>query len=133
MIADAEKWGGRMTVVKYESNTDNKSSDKSTTETRLYLTSLPTDTPELGSLVRTHWSIESMHWGLDCNLQQDRIRRKSAKSARNLDTIQRTVYSVFSIWKRLRKKRADRRKGMAELMRYVSASFTKLIHFLLQK
>ena len=38
-----------------------------------------------------------------------------------------------SIWKRLRKKRADRRKGMAELMRYVSASFTKLIHFLLQK
>ena len=95
MIADAEKWGGRMTVVKYESNTDNKSSEKSTTETRLYLTSLPTDTPELGSLVRTHWSIESMHWSLDVNLQQDRIKRKYIKSARNLDTIQRIVHYTF--------------------------------------
>ena len=133
MIADAEKWGGNMTVVKYESNTDNKSSEKSTTETRLYLTSLPTDTPELGSLVRTHWSIESMHWSLDVNLQQDRIKRKYIKSARNLDTIQRIVHSTFSIWKRLRKKMTDRRKGMAELMRHVAAGFTKLIRFLLQK
>lgn len=133
MIADKEKWGGNMTVVEYESEMVRKSTGARTTERRLYVTSLPTDTPLLGAIVRSHWSIESMHWGLDCNLQQDRIRRKSAKSARNLDTIQRTVYSVFSIWKRLRKKRADRRKGMAELMRYVSASFTKLIHFLLQK
>ena len=133
MIADAEKWGGRMTVVKYESNTDNKSSEKSTTETRLYLTSLPTDTPELGSLVRTHWSIESMHWSLDVNLHHDRIKRKYIKSARNLDTIQRIVHSAFSIWKRLRKKMTDRRKGMAELMRHVAAGFTKLIRFLLQK
>ena len=133
MIADAEKWGGNMTVVKYESNTDNKSSEKSTTETRLYLTSLPTDTPELGSLVRKHWSIESMHWSLDVNLQQDRIKRKYIKSARNLDTIQRIVHSAFSIWKRLRKKMTDKRKGMAELMRHVAAGFTKLIRFLLQK
>ena len=133
MIADAEKWGGNMTVVKYESNTDNKSTKKSTTETRLYLTSLPKNTPELGSLVRTHWSIESMHWSLDVNLQQDRIKRKYIKSARNLDTIQRIVHSTFSIWKRLRKKMTDRRKGMAELMRHVAAGFTKLIRFLLQK
>ena len=133
LIADKKKWGGNMTVVEYESETVRKSTGARTTERRLYVTSLPTDTPLLGAIVRSHWSIESMHWGLDSNLLQDRIKRKSSKSARNLDTIQRTVYSVFSIWKRLRKKRADRRKGMAELMRYVSASFTKLIHFLLQK
>jgi len=48
-----------------------------------------------------------MHWGLDVNLQQDRIRRRYGRAARNLNTIQRIVYSVFSIWKRLRKKRAD--------------------------
>ena len=62
-----------------------------------------------------------------------RIKRRSSKSARNLDTIQRIVYSVFSIWKGRRKKRADRKKGMAELMRHVSVSFTRLIRFLLQK
>ncbi len=30
--------------------------------------------------------------------------------------IQRMVYSVFSIWKGLRKKRSDKRKGKAELI-----------------
>ena len=74
-----------------------------------------------------------MHWGLDVNLSQDRIKRKSLKSARNLDTIQRMVHAVFSIWKGLRKKRSDKRKGMAQLMRQVSMSFTKLLHFLNQK
>ena len=133
MIADKEKWGGNMTIVEYKSETIKKSTGVRTTEIRLYVTSLPVDTPLLGAIVREHWAIESMHWGLDCNLQQDKIKRKSGKSARNLDTIQRIVFSAFSIWKRLRKKRSDRRKGLAELMRHVSTSFTKLIRFLCQK
>ncbi len=74
-----------------------------------------------------------MHWGLDVNLLQDKVKRKSAKAARNLDTIQRMVYSVFSIWKGLHKKRSDKRKGVAELMRHVSMSFTQLMRFLYQK
>lgn len=133
LIADSRKWSGNMTVVEYESDAIRKSTGRCTVEKRLYVTSLPVDTPLLGAIVRTHWSIESMHWGLDVNLKQDRIRRRSGKSARNLDTIQRIVHSVFSIWRRLRKKRADKRKGMAEIMRHVSASFTKLICFLRQK
>lgn len=133
LIADSRKWGGNMTVVEYESDVVRKSTGRGTVEKRLYVTSLPVDTPLLGAIVRTHWSIESMHWGLDVNLKQDRIKRRSGKSARNLDTIQRIVHSVFSIWRRLRKKRADKRKGMAEIMRHVSASFTKLICFLCQK
>ena len=102
-------------------------------EKRLYVSSLPTDTPALGHLVRSHWSIESMHWGLDVNLMQDGIRRKSPRAARNLDTIQRIVFSVFSIWKGLRKKRSDKKKGVAELMRHISMNFTKLLRFLSQK
>ena len=133
VVADKEKWGGNMTIVEYKSDTVEKSTDKHTTETRLYVTSLTTDTPRLGSIVRSHWSIESMHWGLDVNLLQDKVKRKTSRAARNLDTIQRIVYSVFSIWKGLRKKLCDKAKGMAELMRYVSRSFTRLIHFLCQK
>lgn len=74
-----------------------------------------------------------MHWSLDANLLQDRIKRKSTKAARNLDTIQRIVYSVFSIWKGLRKKHSDKKKGLAELMRHVSMSFMRLLRFLCQK
>ena len=133
IIADKEKWGGNMTVIEYESDTIKKSSGAQTTEKRLYVSSLPSDTPALGSLVRDHWSIESMHWTLDYNLLQDRIKRKSERAARNLDTIQRIVHSLFSIWKGLRKKRDDKRKGMAELMREVSMGFTRLLRFLRQK
>ncbi len=133
MIADKEKWGGNMTIVEYVSETIKKSTAAHTTEKRLYVTSLPVDTPQLGAIIRAHWSIESMHWGLDRNLLQDSIKRKPGRAARNLDTIQRIVYSIFSIWKRLRKKHSDKEKGMAELIRMVSTNFTKLIQFLNQK
>ena len=133
IIADRQKWGGNMTIVEYEADTVRKSTGVRTTEKRLYVSSLPADTPALGHFVRSHWSIESMHWGLDVNLQQDGIRRKSPRAARNLDTIQRMVFSVFSIWKGLRKKHTDKSKGVAELMRYVSMSFTRLLRFLSQK
>lgn len=133
IIADKKKWGGNMTIIEYESSTVKKSTGVHTSEKRLYVSSMPTDTPQPGSIVRNHWSIECMHWGLDHNLQQDNIKRKSARAARNLDTIQRIVYSVFSIWKGLRKKQSDKNKGMAELIRHISMSFTRLMRFLSQK
>ena len=133
IIADKKKWGGNMTIIEYESSTVKKSTGVHTSEKRLYVSSMPTDTPQPGTIVRNHWSIESMHWGLDHNLQQDNIKRKSTRAARNLDTIQRIVYSVFSIWKGLRKKQSDKNKGMAELIRHISMSFTRLMRFLSQK
>ncbi len=133
LITDKDKWGGNLTVVEFVSRTIKKSTGAETTETRLYVSNLPVDTPWFGKAVRNHWSIESMHWGLDFNLLQDSIKRKSTKAARNLDTIQRIVYSLFSIWRGRRKKLSDKAKGLAELMRHVSMSFTKLLHFLSQK
>ena len=122
-----------MTIVEYEARTVRKSTGVRTSEKRLYVSSLATDIPTLGHFVRSHWSIESMHWGLAVNLLQDSIRRKSHRAARNLDTIQRIVFSVFSIWKGLRKKRSDKKKGVAELMRHISMNFTKLLRCLSQK
>lgn len=133
LIADKDKWGSNLTVVEFVSHSTNKSKGTETTETRLYVSNLPVDTPWIGNAVRNHWSIESMHWGLDFNLLQDSIKRKSTKAARNLDTIHRIVYSLFSIWKGRRKKLSDKAKGLAELMRHVSMSITRLLHFLSQK
>ena len=133
LIADKEKWGGNLTIVEYISDTVRKSTGEYTTEKRLYASSLPANTPFLGAYIRNHWSIESHHWCLDHNLLQDKVKRKYANAARNLDTIQRIVCSVFSIWKGRRKKKSDKRKGMTELMRHVAMSFTKLIQILSQK
>ncbi|MDE5877134.1 MAG: ISAs1 family transposase [Muribaculaceae bacterium] len=133
IIAEKDKWGGNMTIIESHADTVRKSTGVHSSEKRLYVSSLPTDTPALGAIVRKHRSIESMHWGLDFNLRQDHIKRKSAKAARNPDTIQRIVHSLFSIWRGRRKKRSDKAKGIAELMRYISMSFTRLMRFLSQK
>ncbi len=133
LIADKEKWGGNLTIIRSHYDTVKKSTGKQTSEERIYITSLPVCRPNLGMLVRDHWSIESFHWSLDRNLLQDDIRRKSQKAARNLDTIQRIVHGLFYIWKGRRKKKADKAKGVAELMRVLALSFTKLMRFLSQK
>lgn len=133
LIADKDKWGGNLTVVEFVSHCTRKSTGAETTETRLYVSNLPVETPFIGRAVRNHWSIESMHWELDFNLLQDSIKRKSIRAARNLDTLQRIVHSLFSIWRGRRKKLTDKAKGTAELMRFVSRSFTRLVRFLSQK
>lgn len=120
-------------MVEFISLSIKKSTGAQTAETRLYVSNLPVDTRWIGMAVRQHWSIESMHWALDYNLLQDSIKRKNSNVARNLDTLQRIVYSLFSIWKGRRKKRIDKAKGMAQLMRHVSKRLTILLQFLSQK
>jgi len=68
-------------VVEFVSRCTKKSTGTNTTETRLYVSNLPVDTPFIGKAVRNHWSIESMLWGLDFNLLQDSIKRKSYKKS----------------------------------------------------
>ena len=133
LIADKDKWGSNLTVVEFVSHSIKKSTGAETAETRLYVSNLPIDTKWIGKAVRSHWSIESMHWDLDFNMLQDGIKRKSAKAARNLDTFHRLVLSLFAIWKGRRKKRSDKAKGTATLIRSVSMSITKLTRFLNQK
>lgn len=132
-VVDKEKWGGGLTIVEYHSHTIKKLTGEEASEKRLYATSMPVDTPDLGLIIRRHWSIESMHWGVDRNFLQDSIKRKYARAARNLDTIQRLDFSILSIWRGLRKKRVDKEKGNAELMRYLSMSMIRLMRFLGQK
>ncbi len=68
IIADKEKWGGNMTIMEYKAETVRKKTAIHTRGKRMYVSSLPTDTPSLGSIARHHGTIGSMHWGLDVNL-----------------------------------------------------------------
>lgn len=93
LVADKEKWDGNLTVVEFESDTVKKSTGTHACEKRLYASNLPADASQLGAVIRSHWSMESMHWDLDSNFLQDKIKRKSMKAAGNLDTLQRLVGS----------------------------------------
>ncbi len=112
LIADREKRGGDLTVVEFESETAKKSTGAHTGETRLHISSLHADASWLGAVIRRHWSVESMHWPLDCNFLQDKIKRKTTRAARNLGTLQRIVHALFAIWRGRYKKRSDKAKGI---------------------
>ena len=89
IIADKEKWGGNLTAVEYESDTIKKSTGAHTSERRLYVSSLPTDTPALGSFVRNHWSVESdaLGAGQKSAARQDKaeVSQSSSQSRHNTE------------------------------------------------
>lgn len=133
LIADREKWNGRLTVIEMLTSAEKKSGGHCASEQRLYISSLDGTAKQLGLITRQHWSIESMHWDLDYNLRQDSIKRKTGRAARTLDTIQRMVLAILAIWKNKRKKVADKIKGTAEIIRELSLNLTKVLHLLAQK
>ncbi len=95
-LSDYDKWPGLRSVCLVESKrTINK---KTTTEKRLYLSSLPIDSEMALSFIRGHWGIENrVHYKLDVALNEDYSRARSGNAARNLSTVRRIVLNVISI------------------------------------
>ena len=133
LIADREEWNGNLTVIEILTSTEKKSDGRSTSEQRLYISSLDSSAGRLSQITKQYWAIESMHWDLDRNLRQDSIKRKAERAARNLDTIQRMVLALIAVWKNRRKKISDKQKGTAQIIRELPVSFTNVLHFLAQK
>jgi predicted transposase YbfD/YdcC len=86
-IANTSAWKGIQSVVRIDS--ERKTKDKTTVETRYYITSLPPDAKKINKAVRTHWGIENkIHWVLDVTFREDdsRVRKDNGpqiKSALN--------------------------------------------------
>lgn len=132
-IKDRDKWNEDFSVIEILTSTEKKSDGSFASEQRLYLSNMKGSAELFNKITRLHWSIESLHWSLDRNLLQDKIKRKTEQAARNLDTIQRIVLNIIAIWKNRRKKVADKQKGVAEILRELSMNFTKTLQFLNQK
>ena len=113
---DLQKWSNVLTVMDVVVTSEKKKDGTKTEERRIYITDLRREANVLNAISKKHWGIESYHWSLDTCQKQDGIKRKTAKAARNLDTIQRMCLSIISIWRRKRKKIKDRLKGYTEIV-----------------
>ncbi len=69
--------------------------DKTTTETRLYISSLKSDVNRFAEGVRSHWGVESMHWTLDVSFQEDQCRKRMEKSAANFAVIRHVALNLL--------------------------------------
>ena len=107
-------WKGLASIVAVTACRTIKKNKRTTTETRLYISSLPPNPERLGAAVRAHWSIENkLHWSLDVTFHEDACRIRKDHSAQNLAMIRRTVLNML---RRDNSKISLKRKRLKALM-----------------
>lgn len=94
------------TLLRVVNRTEYK--DKCTTDARYFICSAPRDVARLAQAVRGHWGIESMHWLLDVEFNDDLSRYRSGHGAKNMATIRRFALGLV---------RANKTKGSVKTRR----------------
>jgi len=94
-LEDKNKWAGIQSIAMIESIRE--TNDKTETETRLYIASLPPDAKSLNKIVRTHWSIEnSLHWVLDVVFREDDSRIREENAPMNMAIIRHVSLNLIN-------------------------------------
>jgi predicted transposase YbfD/YdcC len=94
------------TVVKVDAQTEYR--ERSTSDTRLYISSAALDIERLAKAARGHWGVESMHWLLDVEFGDDLSRYRSGHGAKNMATVRRFALGLI---------RANQTKGSIKTRR----------------
>ena len=82
-LADRPRWPGLRSVVRVDAT--RTLGERTTRETRFFISSLPPDAALLARVVRSHWAIEnSLHWVLDVAMHQDQTRIRTDHAPENL-------------------------------------------------
>lgn len=75
------------TIVKVDTTTEQ--ADRSSSDTRTYISSAPLDIERLATGIRGHWGVESMHWLLDVEFKDDLSRYRTGHGAKNMALVRR--------------------------------------------
>ena len=88
---DKTNWKELRQVIKVERKSENPHTGKTSKDTRYYISSLETCSPERGLYIsRKHWSIENqLHWRLDVTFKEDANRTRTGHAAQNLALVRR--------------------------------------------
>jgi predicted transposase YbfD/YdcC len=75
------------TIIKVDSRTEH--ADRSTFDSRIYISSAPLDIERISKAIRGHWGVESMHWLLDVEFKDDLSRYRTGHGAKNMAVVRR--------------------------------------------
>jgi predicted transposase YbfD/YdcC len=92
-IHERHNWPGLKGVVMVES--ERLIDAKVERETRFYITSSTDKADKLGDVVRRHWSVESMHWLMDCLFRDDECRVRTEHAPANFTTIKHIAHNLL--------------------------------------
>jgi predicted transposase YbfD/YdcC len=76
-------WAGLQSLIRVQS--ERHINGDSSTETRYFISSLPSDAKQLLRTIRSHWEIENkLHWVLDMSFREDACRVRQGNATENL-------------------------------------------------
>lgn len=94
------------TILKVHARVEH--ADRSSIETRYFISSAPLDIERLAAGVRGHWGVESMHWLLDVAFKDDLSRYRTGHGAKNMAAVRRFALGLV---------RANKAKGSVKSKR----------------
>jgi len=94
---EKKAWKSLSHIVKVYRESENPHTGKISKDTRYYITSLTSCTPNLAlATSRSHWGIENhLHWALDMTFNEDASRSRLGSAARNLSLLRRIALMLL--------------------------------------
>jgi predicted transposase YbfD/YdcC len=89
------RWSGLTSIIQITSNVIKKSTNKTTQETRWYISSLGLDAEQASHSVRSHWQVESMHWVLDMTFREDESRIRKGNGPLVFNVMRKIALNLF--------------------------------------
>ena len=69
--------------------------EKTTSDTRYFISSLDGDVETFAKAVREHWGIEAMHWNLDVTFSEDKMHSRKDYLPENLAVLKRIALNML--------------------------------------
>ena len=90
-----DKWEGLKSIHKMTRVRTDKKTDKSSSETTFYISSL-TDGTEVFKLIREHWAVENkLHYMLDMLFREDYSTKRAGNAAQNMNIINKINLTII--------------------------------------
>jgi len=113
-----DKWKGLQSIGM--TITESTTKEKTTSDLRFYISSLPADAKVFGDAVRSHWGIEtSLHWVLDIAFREDESRIRKDNAPENLAILRHLTLSLLKQEKSLKRGIAGKRFQAAMKTEYL--------------
>jgi predicted transposase YbfD/YdcC len=95
-ITNEKDWKNLRTIIKIETETFHKSKNKTTRDTRYYISSQNNTSEYFLKATRNHWLIENkLHWSLDVIFKEDQSKKRNNNAAENFSIILKTVLKLL--------------------------------------
>lgn len=89
-------WDDLITIAQVSATRTDKKTGETSTETRLYISSLPPDPVAIAAACRSHWSIENnLHWQLDVTFREDACRTRKDHAPLNFAIIRHAALNML--------------------------------------